>query len=71
MKGDEKMNKMKRIREEKGMSFLNLSRETGISERYLRFIEKGERNPSIKTAATIASALNTTVDEIFLNEITN
>lgn len=59
------MNKMKRIREEKGISFLNLSRETGISERYLRFIEKGQRNPSIKTAATIASALDTTVDEIF------
>lgn len=60
------MNKMKKYREKKKMSFLDLSRQTGISERYLRFIERGERNPSIKTAATIASALQATVDEIFL-----
>lgn len=61
------MNKMKKIREERKMTFLDLSRKTKISERYLRFIERGERNPSMKTAAAIASALQTTVDEIFLS----
>lgn len=61
------MNKMKRIRNEKNISMLNLSRTTGISERYLYFIEKGEKKPSMKTAATIAKALNSTVDEIFLS----
>lgn len=61
------MNNMKKIREEKNLSILDLSRKTGISERYLRFIEKGQRNPSIKTAAIIASILHTTVDEIFLS----
>lgn len=60
------MNNMKKIREEKNLSMLDLSRKTGISERYLRFIEKGQRNPSIKTASIIASILNATVDEIFL-----
>ncbi len=61
------MNNMKKIREEKNLSILDLSRKTGISERYLRFIEKGQKNPSIKTAAIIASTLHATVDEIFLS----
>lgn len=60
------MNNMKEYREKKKMSFLELSMKTGISERYLRFIEKGDRNPSLKTATAIASALQSTVDEIFL-----
>ncbi|MCM1221217.1 MAG: helix-turn-helix transcriptional regulator [Lachnospiraceae bacterium] len=59
------MNKMKTIREGKKITMLELSRKTGISERYLRFIEKGERNPSIKTAASISTALQSTIDEIF------
>lgn len=60
------MNKMKEYRQNKNMSFLDLSLKTGISERYLRFIEKGDRAPSLKTANIIASALNATVDKIFL-----
>jgi Predicted transcriptional regulators len=61
------MNKMKETRKNKKLSVLDLSRKTGISERYLRFIEKGDRTPSLKTAATIAAALQTTIDEIFLS----
>lgn len=61
------MNRMKQIREDKKMSMLELSRKTGISERHLRFIERGERNPSIKTAAIIATTLQSTVDNIFLS----
>lgn len=34
------MNKMNEYRQNKNMSFLDLSLKTGISERYLRFIEK-------------------------------
>lgn len=60
------MNKMKEYRQNKNMSFLDLSLKTGISERYLRFIENGDRTPSLKTANIIASALNATVDKIFL-----
>lgn len=64
------MNILKNIREEKNISILELSRNTGISERYLRFIESGERTPSIKTAGVIASALDSSVDRIFLsNEV--
>lgn len=60
------MNKMNEYRQNKNMSFLDLSLKTGISERYLRFIEKGDRTPSLKTANIIASVLNSTVDKIFL-----
>lgn len=58
-------NNMERLRKFKNLSFLELSRKTGISERYLRFIEKGEKTPSIKTAFAIAKALGTSVDNLF------
>lgn len=60
-------NNMAEIRTAKNLSFLELSRKTGISERYLRFIEKGEKTPSIKTAFVIAQALDTSVDDLFSN----
>lgn len=43
-------NKMKEYRMNKGLSMKDLSMSSGISERYLYFIENGERMPSIKTA---------------------
>lgn len=59
------MNKIKKAREEKNISVLELSRATGISERYLRFIEAGEKVPSLKTACTIADVLDMSLDELF------
>lgn len=59
-------NNLKLIRTNKQISISDLSRKTGISERYLRFIESGEKNPSLKTAQRIAVALETTTDDIFL-----
>ena len=60
-------NNLKLIRTNKQISISDLSRKTGISERYLRFIESGEKNPSLKTAQRIAVALETTTDDIFLS----
>ena len=48
------------------MGISDLSRRSGVSERYLRFIEAGEKNPSLETAQKIALALKVTTDEIFL-----
>ena len=59
-------NNLKLIRTNKQISISDLSRKTGISERYLRFVESGEKNPSLKTAQRIAVALETTTDDIFL-----
>ncbi len=60
------MNRLKFLREKRNLSILELSRKTGVSERYLRFIERGEKIPSLKTAAIIAKTLETSVDDIFL-----
>lgn len=58
------MEKLKNIRVQKGISILELSRKSGVSERYLRFIENGEKTPSLKTAQAIATALEVKIDEI-------
>lgn len=58
-------NNMKKYRTQRGFSMAELSFETHISERYLYFIEKGEKNPSMKTAQTIAKALGKSIDDIF------
>lgn len=61
------MNTLMERRKEKNISLQELSQSTGISERYLRFLEKGERTPSMKTAGSIANALNTSIDDLFNN----
>ena len=43
-----KTNRLKEIRVNRNISVSQLSREAEISERYLRFIESGEKNPFIK-----------------------
>lgn len=61
-----KENNLKNIRLDQKISISDLSRRSGVSERYLRFIEAGEKNPSLETAQKIALALKVTTDEIFL-----
>lgn len=63
------MNNLKEIRSNKNISVSELAKKTGISERYLRFIENGERNPSIKTALTICAVINEPVEKIFTNKM--
>lgn len=58
-------NKMKEYRMNKGLSMKDLSMSSGISERYLYFIENGERMPSIKTAKKIAESLCGNIEQIF------
>ena len=58
---------MKEIRMKKGISASELARKIELSERYVRFIENGDKTPSLKTAQKIAEVLEETVDSIFLN----
>ena len=60
-------NRMKEIRMKKGISASELARKIELSERYVRFIENGDKTPSLKTARKIAEVLEETVDSIFLN----
>ena len=49
-----------------------LASAVGVTQRYIGFIEAGDRTPSLKVAKKIADALDSTVDDIFLSkECTN
>lgn len=58
-------NKLKEIRMCKNVSISELAKKSKISERYLRFIESGEKTPSLETAKKIAISLNVKIDDIF------
>ena len=60
------MNNLKRIRIEKNMTQIQLANAVNVSLRYIAFIEKGERMPSLSLAAKLASTLDTSIDYIFL-----
>ncbi len=59
-------NQIKKIREEKGMTLLELSDLSGISVGYICHLEKGSRkNPSLGVMEKIAKALNKTIADVF------
>lgn len=62
------MNRLKRVREDKGISTTQLAASVGVSARHIAFIESGERNPSIDLAFNIAKSLGVKFDDIFLPE---
>lgn len=59
------VNNMKKYRKKNNISMKELSFKTQISERYLYFIEKGEKSPSMKTARIISNSLNASIEDIF------
>lgn len=61
-----KKNNLKEFRMRKNLTIPELARKTELSERYLRFIETGDKNPSLQTAQKIAVVLGVTTDDIFL-----
>jgi len=44
----------------------DLAKKIGVRRETILFIEKGKYNPSLKLAHDIASALQTTIDELFI-----
>jgi len=56
---------LKKARQNKGFTQLELAKLSNISERQYRRIELEEQTPSVDTALLIAQALNTTVEELF------
>lgn len=64
-----KSNNMKACRTSKGLSMKELSLMTQISERYLYFIESGEKTPSLKTAQIISHSLDASIEDIFFTSI--
>ena len=53
-----------RIRDEQGFSQDKLAEKADLDRTYLSGIERGVRNPGIKTVIRLASALSVTVDQL-------
>lgn len=59
-------NKIKTIREEKGMTLVDLSNLSGVSVGYLCHLELGSRNnPSLGVMEKISKALNKSIADVF------
>ncbi|MBM7661643.1 transcriptional regulator with XRE-family HTH domain [Bacillus mesophilus] len=58
-------NRVREIREQKGLSLNKLAKITGISKSYLSFIERGKQtNPSVTIVKKIANALEIPMNEL-------
>lgn len=58
-------NTIKDLREAKGMSQEQLATAAGLSRPYLSTIETGAAVPTVAKAASIASALGCSLDDLF------
>ena len=61
--------KIKALRTTQGMSMAELSRRASMSDRAIRYIEAGEREPSVDAIQKIAAALGVT-DDYFMDDAT-
>jgi len=57
--------RVRRLRQAKGLSQEELAFRAGVHRTYLGSIERGERNPALKNIAAIAGALGVTLSELF------
>ncbi|MDA9271950.1 helix-turn-helix transcriptional regulator [bacterium] len=46
-----------------------LAQKVGVSRETINYLEKGKYNPSLKLAFSVAKALMTTMDELFIFKI--
>ncbi|EHN13110.1 helix-turn-helix domain-containing protein [Clostridium sporogenes] len=62
------MNKLKKNRLRNKMSFIDLSKKSGVNASYICKLERGvNKNPSLIICLKLAKALNTSIEELFLN----
>lgn len=57
--------KLKKRREERGLTQVEIAKKAGISWRAYQTHEAGDRIPKADTAKLIAKALDSTVEELF------
>jgi len=50
--------RLKKLRQEKGMSQGDIARKLGVHRSYISGIERGVRNPTVKNVERIAEALS-------------
>lgn len=69
--GGDKVSKLKKYRERKGMTMREVSQILNITENYLYMLESGVRTPSLALSKKIADFYETTIDELFFNNKPN
>ena len=57
--------RIRRAREERGVTQEQVALESGLNRAYIGYIERGERNPSTETLSKIAKALRVGLDDLF------
>lgn len=55
---------IRKIREEKEITQEQLALEAGLNRAYIGYIERGERNPTLKTPEKIAKILKVSTKEL-------
>lgn len=61
-----RQNKLRQKMRAQGISQTELAYKVGVTQRYIAFLETGDRMPSLETAQKIARVLKTSTDSIFL-----
>ena len=59
------MQKLKRAREQSGVSVVDMAKHLGIVPTAYRRYERGEVSPKLETCRRICTMLNTTLSELF------
>jgi putative transcriptional regulator len=60
--------RIKELRARYDLTQEDLARKVGVRRETILFIEKGKYNPSLQLSHSIAKALQTTIDELFIFE---
>lgn len=55
---------LKKYREEADMSVSALAQKLGVSDRYVSYMERGDKIPGLKLALRIAEILGVTLDKL-------
>lgn len=64
------MEKIKNLRNAKGLTIYKLSKETGITQNHISDLECGRRNPSLDTLKRLIVPLGISLSELFCDDET-
>lgn len=62
-------NRIKEIAKKKNVKIVQLSKDTGLARSYLYDLINEKSSPNLKTARLIAEALNSTINELFPDDL--
>ena len=62
------VNNLSKLRKEKGINQTDLGRMVGVSRQTISLIERGDYNPSVMVALSIAKVFAVSVEDIFTLE---